>query len=105
MRRDGACFYAGGVLHAPELTAHSAPRRLPSERARRWPSERARQWTSERGRWRHSALPPRAWELHPLEVLMLPVYLLWLLLSYRGRLLLLRPILLRLLQSCGPSRW
>ena len=34
IRIDGACFYAGGVLHAPELAAHSAPRRLPSERAR-----------------------------------------------------------------------
>ena len=93
------------MLHAPELAAHSAQRRLPSEHARRWPSQRSRQWTSQRARGRNSALPPHALELHPLEVLMLPVYLLWLLLSYRGRLLLLRPILLRLLQSCGPSRW
>ena len=106
IHREGACFYAGGVFHAPELAAHSAPRRLPSERARRWPSEHARQWTSERARWRHSSLPPRAWELHPLEVLLLPDYLLCLLLSYKGRLLfLLRTIPLRLLQSCGPSRW
>ena len=75
---------------------------LPSERARRWPSEHARQWTSKRARWRHSALLPRSWELHPPEVLMLPDYLLWLLLSYRERLLLLWPILLRLLQT---SRW
>ena len=110
------------MLHPPELAVHSAPRRLPSERARWWPSERAGQrtserarwwpseragqWTSERARWRHSSLPPRAWELHPLEVLLLPDYLLCLLLSYKGRLLfLLRTIPLRLLQSCGPSRW
>ena len=107
IRRDGACFYAGGVLHAPELAAHSAPRRLPYERARWWPSERAGQWTSQRARWKHSALPPQAWELHPLEMLMLPGYLLLLLLSCQGRwllLLLLRPALLMLLLSCGPSR-
>ena len=76
IRRDGACFYAGGVFHAPEWAAHSASRQLPSERARQWPSKRAWQWTSERARWRHSALPLRAWELHPLEVLLLPDYLL-----------------------------
>ena len=36
----------------------------------------------------------------------MPDYLPWLLFSYRGRLLLLlRPILLELLQSCGLSRW
>ena len=81
------------MRHAQQLAAHSDPRRLRYERPR--------QWTSERARWRHSALPPRAWELHPLEVLMLAGYRLWLLLSCQGRwlllLLLLRPALLRLL--------
>ena len=88
------------MLHAQELAAHSAPRRLRSERARWWPSERVRQWTSECTRWNHSALPPRAWELHLLQVLMLPGHRLWLLLSCLGRwlllLLLLWPALLRL---------
>ena len=50
-------------------------------------------------------MPPRTWELHPLEVLLLPDYLLWLLLPCKGRwLLLLRATLLRLLLRCGPSR-
>ena len=62
------------MFHAPELAAHSP--RLPSERAHRWLSERTRQLTSERARWKHSALPPRAWGLHPLEVLLFPDYLL-----------------------------
>ena len=44
--------------------------------------------------------------MHSMEVLMLPDYLLWLLLSCKRRwLILLQPILLQLLLRCRPSRW